>query len=118
MRENRKSKRININLEIEVTHHALGTQIFKARDISGTGLFVYMNATANVHVGSVLTARVLGLGEHEDSPTVPMVVAHIHETGLGLKIIEKTDDFLFRSIHRFFHFTNEISQNAGSLPST
>ena len=105
MKEDRKSQRINIAMQVEVTHHSVGTQVFEAKDISGTGIFLKTAALPNLEKGAILNAHILELGERARGPDVAMQVVHINEDGIGLKIVKQDDDHLFSCIHRFCQFS-------------
>jgi len=88
MTESRQFKRHQIPLEVEYSHASTGTLRARARDMSEGGLFLIVDESFQLKVGSRIVVRTLGLGPdgEECGPDIVMKVVRCTSDGMGLEI--------------------------------
>ncbi len=99
--EKREHPRVQLPLEVEVTHPAIGSVHTLARDVSAGGLFVMLRKSG-ISVGAKLkvTALNVPLIENKPTPTVQMEVKRIEEDGLGLSFVNKSSKHLWDTVEQ------------------
>ncbi|MDA0688300.1 MAG: PilZ domain-containing protein [Proteobacteria bacterium] len=90
MEELRHFKRHLVPLEVEYSHDSTGTLRARARDMSDGGLFVMVDESFQLEVGSEIIVRSLGLGPdgEERGPDIAMKVVRRNRQGMGLEIVK------------------------------
>ncbi len=95
--ERRKQTRVQLPLEIYLSHPLIGKKILAARDLSEDGLFVWF-ANAPFKVGSTIdvTLRRPAMIESRPTPTIKMQVLRVEESGIALGFSNKSGVHLWR----------------------
>lgn len=90
MEELRHFKRHLVPLEVEYSHDSTGTLRARARDMSDGGLFVIVDESFQLEVGTEIIVRSLGLGPdgEERGPDIAMRVVRRNKQGMGLEIVK------------------------------
>lgn len=93
MEELRQFKRHQVPLEVEYSHPATGTLRARARDMSDGGLFLMVDESFQLEVGTEIIVRSLGLGADGDErgPDIAMKVVRRNRQGMGLEIAKGQD---------------------------
>lgn len=93
MEELRQCKRHQVPLEVEYSHPATGTLRARARDMSDGGLFLMVDESFQLKVGTEISVRSLGLGAdgYERGPDIAMKVVRRNRQGMGLAIAKGQD---------------------------
>ena len=96
--ERRKHPRVQLPLEVRLTHPFVGQRTVVAKDLSDEGIYVWY-ADAPFKVGSSMEVTLLGnpMIESQPTPTVRMTVSRLDETGLALSFVNKSGAHLWRS---------------------
>ena len=83
--DKRRSVRTPFKSRIKITHSTFGSAETMTRDISDTGVYLYLNGDFYLDLGYVIEGQVLGLPM--EAPTVNMEVVRLDEEGAGLKFV-------------------------------
>ena len=99
--EKREHPRVQVPLEVEVTHPALGSLRTFARNVSAGGIFVSLQ-NARISVGAKLKVTTLNvpLIESRPTPTIQMEVKRVEESGLGLAFVNKSNRHLWETVEQ------------------
>ncbi len=81
----RGAVRTPLSANVKISHPEFGERIVETRNISDTGLFIFVDPSEMPPVGEVISGQVQGL---EDAPVVKMKIVRTDEEGLGLQFIE------------------------------
>jgi len=89
-KELRKNPRRNIQLEVELSFRAGGTQILKTRDVSEQGVFLSIEQQHSPKIGEVVEIRIINDEKNTgvSFPSNDAVVIHQSKDGIGLAFIE------------------------------
>lgn len=82
----RNSPRTPMVTRIRITTPQVGEVVTKTRDISDSGVFVVMEGSEALPIGSQVEGQVLGL-PGGDAPIVAMEVVRVEPGGIGLKFL-------------------------------
>lgn len=85
MSEQRRHPRIELALEVKISHESMDSLVLVTRDISESGIFVVTDAAELPPVGTVVEGQVQG--EMEDPPLVQMEVVRVEPEGVGLRFL-------------------------------
>jgi len=96
--ERRKNTRVQLPLEIDLSHPLIGRKTLAARDLSEDGLFAWF-ADAPFKVGSTIdvTLRRPEMIESRPTPTVKMQVMRTDANGVALGFLNKSGLHLWRN---------------------
>ena len=96
--ERRKHPRVELPLEVRLTHPFVGQRTVVAKDLSDEGIYVWY-PDAPFKIGSSMEVTLLGnpMIESQPTPTVRMTVSRLDETGLALSFVNKSGAHLWRS---------------------
>jgi len=87
-REQRRHPRINLQIEVELITPDLGSLTLQSSNLSNSGLFLCVEQSIPLQVGSEVCVRLKqALGDGE-SPLVKARVVRIEEQGIGLQFDE------------------------------
>lgn len=96
MEELRRHRRLQIPLQVEIRHPAIGTLEVPAADISDGGIFIKVDECFQLESGESLIVRTLGLGLNADEIGPPLVMKVVRKTpdGMGLCLEETASENL------------------------
>lgn len=96
MEELRRHRRLQIPLQVEVRHPAIGTLEVPASDISDGGIFIKVDECFQLESGESVIVRTLGLGLNADEIGPPLVMKVVRKTkdGMGLCLEETASENL------------------------
>ena len=86
MRNNRAAVRTPFKSRIRITHESFGSFETYTRDISDSGVYLFLNGEFYLDLGSVISAQVIGLPGGE-APQLKMEVVRLDDEGAGLKFV-------------------------------
>lgn len=86
MQEKRRAVRTPFKSRIRITHDELGSVETITKDVSDTGVFLFLNGEFYLDLGTVIQAQVLGL-PGGDAPVLELEVVRADEEGVGLKFV-------------------------------
>lgn len=86
MSEHRDSPRIPMKTRIRITHESIGEIETTTRDISNSGVFLFMEDIALPDIGAIVQGQVQGL-PGGDAPIVDMEVVRMEPEGIGLRYV-------------------------------
>ena len=86
MGNKRQAVRTPFKSRIRITHDSFGSFETYTRDISDSGVFLFLNGEFYLDLGSVISARVVGLPGGE-APELKMEVVRLDDDGAGLKFV-------------------------------
>lgn len=84
--DKREAVRTPFKSRILITHDEIGSVETITKDISDTGVFLYLNGEFYLDLGSVIKAQVVGL-PGDDAPLLELEVVRIDDEGVGLKFV-------------------------------
>ena len=88
--ERRQHHRIQVPLEVELTHESIGTVMLKTRDLSDGGVFLVMKDQPIPPEGSLVKVRLKGAFDGgELPPATTMKVVRLEGLGVGLEFIDR-----------------------------
>ncbi len=87
--ERRRHVRIEVPMQVLLTHPTLGTSELKTIDICDNGVFLEAKPEQCPAVGDEVTLQVKGgiLGDGEEPPLVMARVVRLTENGMGIQFI-------------------------------
>jgi hypothetical protein len=104
--DSRQFPRIQLPIEVELTHPSIGKWRRIARDVSEGGVFV-VSDSGPLRTGAKIKLTVLSaaLVESTPTPTIDMEIVRITDEGLGLKFVNSTSQHLWSSVQ---HLRREL----------
>jgi hypothetical protein len=97
----REFPRIQLPIEVELTHPSIGKWRRLARDVSEGGVFV-VTESGPLRAGAKIRLTVVNpaLVESTPTPTVDMEVVRVSDEGLGLRFVNSTSQYLWSTVQR------------------
>jgi hypothetical protein len=97
----RQFPRIQLPIEVELTHPSIGKWRRLARDVSEGGVFV-VTESGPLRPGAKIKLTVVSaaLVESTPTPTIDMEVVRVTDDGLGLKFVNTTSQHLWSTVQR------------------
>lgn len=90
MSNQRRHPRIPMGVKVKIFHPERGEIMVKTRNISDSGLFLFIDPDDIPPLGTVLFGQVQGM--LEDPPLVKMKVVRLEAGGVGLQFMEGEED--------------------------
>ncbi len=88
MSNKRRHQRTNLRCKFKIWNTALGEATVTTRDISDGGVFLILDSSLTLPVGTRVSGQVQGL--MADAPVVDMEVVRMEPSGVGLRFILDT----------------------------
>jgi hypothetical protein len=88
MSNKRRHQRTNLRCKFKIWNDALGEALVITRDISDGGVFLILDSSINLPIGTRCQGQVQGM--MADAPIVAMEVVRVEPAGVGLKFILET----------------------------
>ena len=86
MDNQRKHKRVPLDVEVKISHPDIGEIIVKTKNLSDGGLFILVDPITMPPIGEIVQGQVQG--EFGDFPVVTMKIVRTEDEGLGLQFVE------------------------------
>ncbi|MFZ5604171.1 MAG: PilZ domain-containing protein [Pseudomonadota bacterium] len=85
MSNKRRHQRTNLRCKFKIWNDSIGEVLVTTRDISDGGVFLILDSTINLPIGTQARGQVQGM--MADAPIVAMEVVRMEPAGVGLKFI-------------------------------
>lgn len=85
MSNKRRHQRTNLRCKFKIWNDSIGEVLVTTRDISDGGVFLILDSSVELPLGTRVTGQVQGL--MADAPVVAMEVVRMEASGVGLKFI-------------------------------
>ncbi len=83
MENRRQHPRLPMTVDVKISHPDIGEKSVKTKNISDSGLFILVEPTKMLPIGTVVDGQIQGM--LEDAPIVKMTIVRVEADGIGLQ---------------------------------